>query len=342
MKLIRSYKLKIYPNFNKFEEIRYSVSRYKLYLQYFITQLYYSNKKFLSTKGMGTLANQAQKQAIGIIQGEKELSKTKENKSNCPKIEFDMCPGKIEKSEDSTFDYWISLSSQFGGSKPIKIPAKSTSPLNKKLKDKWNLSEYSEIFKAKNGSWFVKVFVSKEVEKAKPKEKFLGVDVGLKHGVSRSDKYLGGNLSKIIKIEKRSQAERQRQKHKKKEFKTLLKQQLDIEVKRTLARCQRLSMSLAVEHPKALANLRYGKLHRWARSYFANRITELAKEYKVYVQYVNPAYTSITCSFCYFVDKRSRVSQKEFNCTCCGFKANADTNASFNIARKGQELAFIS
>ena len=217
MKLTRSYKLKIYPNFNKFEELRYAASRYKLYLQHFVTQLYFSDKKFLSTKYMGTLANQAQKQAIGIIQGErervKEAAKTRESKSNIPQIKFESCPGKIEKSEDSTFDYWISISSQFGGSKPLKIPVRSTSPLNKKLKYKWKLSDHSEIFKAKDGTWFVRIFVTKEIEKAIPKTKFLGVDVGIKHGVSRSDKYLGKNLSLIIKAEKLSQSERQRQKH---------------------------------------------------------------------------------------------------------------------------------
>ena len=88
-----------------------------------------------------------------------------------------------------------------------------------------------------------------------------------------------------------------------------------------------------------MANLKSGKISRWARSYFANRVTELAKEHRIFVQYVNPAYTSITCSSCYFVDKRSRVNQKEFLCICCGFKSNADTNASFNITRKGRDIA---
>ena len=40
-KITRSYKLQILPNFKKFEDVRYSASRYKIYLQHFITQLYY-------------------------------------------------------------------------------------------------------------------------------------------------------------------------------------------------------------------------------------------------------------------------------------------------------------
>lgn len=70
MPLTRSYQLQIQPNFYKLEDLRYNANRYALYLQHFVTQLYYSVKRFLSTKGMGSLANQAQKEAMAIIAGE--------------------------------------------------------------------------------------------------------------------------------------------------------------------------------------------------------------------------------------------------------------------------------
>nr|DAI10711.1 MAG TPA: endonuclease [Caudoviricetes sp.] len=50
---------------------------------------------------------------------------------------------------------------------------------------------------------------------------------------------------------------------------------------------------------------------------------------------VNPAYTSQMCSSCGNVDKRNRKSQSEFECTSCGFSANADLNAAFNIHNAG-------
>ena len=76
MNLTRSYQLQIEPNFHKLEDLRYASSRYMLYLQHFITQLYYEPiKRFFSTKGMGLLANRAQKQAMGIVAGEKERVK---------------------------------------------------------------------------------------------------------------------------------------------------------------------------------------------------------------------------------------------------------------------------
>lgn len=49
------------------------------------------------------------------------------------------------------------------------------------------------------------------------------------------------------------------------------------------------------------------------------------------VTFVDPRYTSQTCSDCGTVDKKSRESQSRFRCVACGFKINADRNAALNI-----------
>ena len=51
----------------------------------------------------------------------------------------------------------------------------------------------------------------------------------------------------------------------------------------------------------------------------------------VRVVYVNPAYTSQTCSACGHCEKANRTSQSKFLCTSCGFSAHADVNAAVNI-----------
>ena len=51
------------------------------------------------------------------------------------------------------------------------------------------------------------------------------------------------------------------------------------------------------------------------------------------VRYINPAYTSETCSRCGCIDKENRQTQENFICTKCGLKLNADHNASINIAK---------
>ncbi|WP_369254329.1 RNA-guided endonuclease InsQ/TnpB family protein [Streptomyces sp. R35] len=50
------------------------------------------------------------------------------------------------------------------------------------------------------------------------------------------------------------------------------------------------------------------------------------------VEDVPAPYTSLRCSACGWIDKKSRKSQAEFCCSSCGFTCNADTNASTNVA----------
>ena len=331
-KLTLTYLLEVYSNFQKLEDVRYSLSRYKLYTQHFTTQLYFKPVRFLPTKGMGKLANQAQKRAVGILAAHRAAIKETGEKSNCPQIKFDACPASIAPSKKSSFDYWVTVTSQWQNR--VRIPAKSHSKLNAKLRAGWELSGHCEVTPAKNGKWYVRVFVTKEVAIPEPKSGFMGVDVGIAHGVTRSDKYLGKSLKGILCKERDAQRERSRQGHKKKPFKTILKQQLDTEVNRALRRSKARGWNLVVENPKVLSNLR---MDRWARSYFANRATIRAIEEGVWITYVNPVYTSQTCSGCGIIDKQSRVSQCTFRCVACGSTLNADYNASINIARKGQE-----
>ncbi|MFI7293294.1 RNA-guided endonuclease InsQ/TnpB family protein [Streptomyces sp. NPDC050121] len=50
------------------------------------------------------------------------------------------------------------------------------------------------------------------------------------------------------------------------------------------------------------------------------------------VEDVPAAYTSLRCSACGWIEKKSRKSQADFECVSCGFTCNADTNASHNVA----------
>ena len=59
-----------------------------------------------------------------------------------------------------------------------------------------------------------------------------------------------------------------------------------------------------------------------------------AERVGIKVKYVDPAFTSQTCSKCGYVDKENRIAQDKFECKKCGFTLNADHNAAINIARK--------
>ena len=76
-------------------------------------------------------------------------------------------------------------------------------------------------------------------------------------------------------------------------------------------------------------------LKNWPYYDLQQKIEYKAKEAGISVVYVAPQFTSQRCSKCGAIHKDSRPEQAKFLCTECGFEANADYNASQNIALKG-------
>jgi putative transposase len=75
------------------------------------------------------------------------------------------------------------------------------------------------------------------------------------------------------------------------------------------------------------------RLHRWAFRQLQDFVEYKAKAAGIAVEYVNPAYTSQTCSAC---GARGRRHQHRFVCDHCGLRAHSDLNASRNLARIGE------
>lgn len=73
-------------------------------------------------------------------------------------------------------------------------------------------------------------------------------------------------------------------------------------------------------------------LKNWSYYELHKQIEYKAERSGIIVRYIDPAYTSQTCSMCENVEEGQRVSQAEFLCKACGYKANADFNAARNIA----------
>lgn len=73
------------------------------------------------------------------------------------------------------------------------------------------------------------------------------------------------------------------------------------------------------------------RLHRWAFRQLQTFVEYKAQACGITVEYVNPAYTSQTCSECGALGVRSK---HRFECQC-GFRAHADLNAGRNLARIG-------
>ena len=68
-----------------------------------------------------------------------------------------------------------------------------------------------------------------------------------------------------------------------------------------------------------------------------NEFEHIARKYGIAVSLVQSFYTSQTCPKCGCIDKENRKYQERFECIECGYKANADLNASINIRNRVAE-----
>jgi IS605 OrfB family transposase len=74
--------------------------------------------------------------------------------------------------------------------------------------------------------------------------------------------------------------------------------------------------------------------HGWAFFQLRTFVAYKAQATGVGVVYVDPRYTSQTCSQCGYCDKRNRPDQAHLRCLRCGFTAPADVNGALNIASR--------
>jgi putative transposase len=77
-------------------------------------------------------------------------------------------------------------------------------------------------------------------------------------------------------------------------------------------------------------------LHSWSFLQLRAFIAYKAALAGVPVVYVNPAYSSQTCSQCGHCEKANRKSQARFLCVTCGYSAHADLNAAVNIRARSR------
>jgi transposase len=108
------------------------------------------------------------------------------------------------------------------------------------------------------------------------------------------------------------------------------------EAKRVVRVARRLGLVIVLESAKTIANLvGRGKMTRWAKVYFHDRVKSLSEEHSVPVWEVNPAWTSCTCPHCGFVWRESRDGES-FWCLKCGFHGHADHVGALNISERGR------
>lgn len=73
-------------------------------------------------------------------------------------------------------------------------------------------------------------------------------------------------------------------------------------------------------------------LKNWTYYDLQQKIKYKAEEKGLFVELIDPQYTSQRCSKCGFIDKENRPEQEVFKCLNCDNELNADYNAALNIS----------
>ena len=325
--VILSYKLKLFPTSNKADTLGLLTGLFARYHAACTTALR-EESRCPSTKGMGEFAGRAYRRALTDWRRTRKAG----HRPGTLKAELIDAAHVQTPRKAKSFDLWVMVQ----GVGKLYVPAKKHRAINRTLAlPGATLCEQGEIFR-KNDKWYCRVGVKVPLPDVKPVKEYIGVDVGVRASVARSDGYKGPSLTPILK---RSRARRAMlQKHGVDESREMSPQRqlLAHEARKTVLVAQQSGRGVAIEDPKRLIRR---KEH--AARFFGNRVLLLASLLGVATALIAPPYTSTTCSRCGSVEKRQR-HREMFRCWQCGYTHNADTNASRVIAKRATYVSCTS
>lgn len=269
--------------------------------------------------------------------GQAASLKKKIDKANmsCPTLEkivpiqLDARMCTVTLDNPNSFDGWIKInnSRRVNGKlqkQIFEIPFKRTKHFNKRLNT-------GTLLKGVRISLKDICFAFEYKTKYKESGKTIGIDVGI------SDLYRCSDGQKSLKLNGKDlaiiQSELARKKKGSKAFRRKQKERSDY-IRWSIK--QIALDGVSVLRRENLKNVRkYRRLSRfmqaWTYRDIVSYIDAYCEEQNVFVQTVNPAYTSQRCSRCGWVQKANRKG-KMFECRRCSFTTDSDFNASCNIA----------
>ncbi len=261
----------------------------------------------------------------------------------------------LEVSNDSTFDYWLRIST-LEKRKTIRVPVKLADYHRAVLAGKMINSSVT-LNRRADGWWLTLTYDETITMLTEPDAPVIGVDVGIANFLTTSDgKHYGTFHGKLRERQKRDREKRRRKAKlraclKKKGVKKLpstsnksgqrLARHVRQEINRAVNVCldehsdaqiayEQLSVASMKFKARAMnAYLRASNLARipekiaWETAKRGMRATK-----------VKSAYSSQECNICHYPDRANRPDQQTFCCIVCGYRTHADHNAATNLARR--------
>lgn len=263
----------------------------------------------------------------------------------------------VQKSEDSSFDYWLRISTLDKGY-PLRIPVKLASYHKKALEGK-TMNTSTTLHKRKGVWWLTLSFdvdVPLETSPAAPR---VGVDVGIVNFITTStNKKYGTFHGKLAQRHKRDREKRRRKaklrgclakkgipKEKLPSTSSASGQRLGRQVRQDINRAVNQMLAdhfdariiyedLSVASMRLKARSMNAYLYASNLAHIPEQITWATAKRGIAAHVVKAAYSSQECSRCHFVDRANRPDQQTFCCVRCGYRDHADHNASLNLASR--------
>jgi Putative transposase DNA-binding domain len=261
----------------------------------------------------------------------------------------------LEPSQDSTFDYWLTISTlEFR--KQMVVPVKLADYHRETLKGK-TLNTSTTLNKRGDAWWLTVTYDEKVIVKTAETAPVVGVDVGIANFLTTSTgKHYGTFHGKLRERQKRDREKRRR---KAKLRACLTKKGVEKLPSTTSRSGQRLACHVRQEINRAVnqcvtehadAHIAYEQLSvatmrfkaRAMNAYlYASNLAHIPKQLAwvttkrgISATKVKSAYSSQECSVCHYTDRKNRPDQQTFCCQMCGTTLHADVNAATNLASR--------
>lgn len=331
-----AYRLKLYPNRIKSDLLSMLCSLFQRehhkaldLLDSIVMQEGKLLLKGKSQAGQGEFKQRVRYRAANDYKRARKAARALKKQMTLPYLRAELCDAaEVQEPRKATgFDLWVHMEG-LSRDCQLYLPARKHKALNHALEHPGaTLAKSTQVMRRK-GNWYAIVYVKCQLPDVQEPQGWLGVDVGLRASLTRSDGYQGQDLRPVLTKQKVRTAERQRQgvDH---SFgcQTPQRQVLAHEARKLVNVSRSAGRGIGLEDPRRLPRYK-----QWAGRYLASRVQLLAALGGVPVQLIAPPYTSATCSVCGAVETGQR-HKETFRCWTCGYTANADFNAARNIRR---------
>ena len=263
------------------------------------------------------------------------------------------------KNFNSKIKAFINISWGNNDRKKLTIPVKYSKDFHKDMKRYTNGTDtsYTLCFDENNR---IRIILSYEGERDIPDNKtnFIGIDVNSKHNLMQCsngesidyDRKLVETLSnELLKVDSlksnKDYVIGKRKAHKIKHLTNELRSTIRYEISSLCKKLKSINIDHAVLEDlngfedkcfcKDENGLNYNRRIKLLKlSSIKDEFEHIARKYGIAVSLVHSCYTSQQCLMCGCIDKNNRKTQEEFECIECGYKSNADLNASRNILKR--------